>query len=77
MNVNARLEGLSSEPILLPVWVMAYKYKETVYRFLINGQTGRATGHAPLSWKKLIVAMAIAILVLLVILLGLASVIQS
>ena len=77
VKVNLRLEGLSSEPILLPVWVMAYKYKETVYRFLINGQTGRATGQAPMSWKKMIVATAIAVLVLLVILLGLAGALAS
>jgi hypothetical protein len=77
VKVNVRLEGLSSEPILLPVWVMAYNYKETIYRFLINGQTGQATGQAPLSWKKMIVATAIAVLVLLVILLGLAGAMAS
>jgi len=70
MKVNVRMEGLSSEPMLLPVWVMAYKYNERVFRFLLNGQTGRATGQAPISWKKVIVALAIVAVIALVICLG-------
>jgi hypothetical protein len=70
LKVNTRLQGLSSEPVLLPVWIMAYQYKEAVYRFLINGQTGRATGHAPTSWKKVVAVIAIVILILLVLFCG-------
>ncbi len=73
MKVNTRLEEMSSNPILLPVWIMAYKYKNTVYRFLINGQNGRATGQAPLSWTKMIVAIAIVVGVALLIFLGVAG----
>jgi hypothetical protein len=75
LKVNVRLEGLSSEPVLLPIWVMAYQYQNRIYRFLINGQTGRATGQAPTSWKKVIAAIIIAILILLLLLglIGLAA----
>lgn len=75
LKVNVRLEGLSSEPVLLPIWVMAYRYQDRVFRFLINGQTGRATGQAPTSWKKVIAAVIIAILLLLMLLgvIGLAA----
>ncbi|MEO8497165.1 MAG: hypothetical protein ABI614_18995, partial [Planctomycetota bacterium] len=68
LKVNVRLEGLTSEPVLLPIWVMAYRYQDRVFRFLINGQTGRATGQAPTSWKKVVVAILIAILILLLVL---------
>jgi hypothetical protein len=68
LKVNVRLEGLSSEPVLLPIWVMAYCYQDQVFRFLINGQTGKATGQAPTSWKKVVMAVVIAILILLVLL---------
>lgn len=61
LKVNVRLEGLVSEPILLPVWIMAYRYQDHVYRFLINGSSGRATGTAPSSWKKIVLVAAIAI----------------
>lgn len=60
VRVNVLLQGMSSEPVLLPVWIMAYRYRDRLFRFLINGQTGRATGQAPISWKKVLVAAGIA-----------------
>jgi hypothetical protein len=54
LKVNVRIEGLSSEPVLLPVWIMAYRYKQSVFRFLVNGQSGKSTGTAPTDWGKLL-----------------------
>jgi hypothetical protein len=62
VHVNVRIESLLGEPVLLPVWIMAYRYKDRVYRFLVNGQMGRATGTAPHSLLKIGVAAALAIL---------------
>ena len=76
LKVNVKLDGLSSATVLLPVWIMAYRYKDQVYRFLVNGQTGRAAGQAPVSWKKVIAAIAVVALlafVLFLILLGVAA----
>lgn len=61
LKVNVRLEGLSTTPMLLPTWIMAYRYRDRVFRFLVNGQTGRATGEAPVSLKKIIAAVAIVV----------------
>jgi hypothetical protein len=69
LKVNMRVEGLASEPVLLPAWIMAYRYKDQVYRFLLNGQTGQATGQAPVSWLKIGGAVAIAVVIALVLLL--------
>ncbi len=79
LKVNVRLEGLSSEPVLLPIWVMAYRYQDKAFRFLINGQTGKATGQAPSSWKKIAAAFVIAILILLavLVLIGLGGAIMN
>jgi len=73
LKANVVLEGLSSVPMLLPVWVMAYRYNDRVFRFLINGQTGRATGQAPVSWTKVAVAIAIVVLVALLLFLAFAA----
>ena len=70
VKVNMRLENLRSEPILLPVWIMAYQYNDQVYRFLINGQTGKSTGNAPQSWRKILLVIVIALAVLLVVFFG-------
>lgn len=69
MKVNTRIENLTSEPVLLPVWIMAYRYQERVFRFLVNGQTGRATGQAPISLRKVFAAIGIAVAVVAIILL--------
>ena len=73
MKVNTRIEGLTSEPVLLPVWIMAYRYRDRVFRFLVNGQTGRTTGQAPISKAKVLAASVtgVALLLLVLILLGL------
>jgi len=68
VKVNVRIEGLSSEPLLLPVWIVAYRYADKVYRFLVNGQTARATGKAPTSWRKIAAAVGIGLAVVLVVL---------
>jgi predicted RNA-binding Zn-ribbon protein involved in translation (DUF1610 family) len=52
LKVNPLYTGATAEPVLLPVWIMAYEYREEAFRFLVNGQTGRADGTAPLSpWR--------------------------
>jgi len=60
VHVSLLVEGMSSEPMLLPVWIMAYRYNSRVWRVLINGQTGKITGTAPISWAR------VALLVLLI-----------
>ena len=62
LKVNVQLEGLTSEAVLLPVWIMAYRYQDQVFRFLLNGQTGKAAGQAPTSWKKILAVIGIIIL---------------
>jgi hypothetical protein len=73
LKVNARIMDLVSRPMLLPVWIVAYRYRDVVFRFLVNGQTGRSTGKAPLSWRKIAAAIAIAAAVLIGILLIVAA----
>ena len=68
VKVNVRIESLSSEPVLLPVWIMAYRYGDQLYRFLVNGQTGKATGQAPTSVLKIALMVAVIVLAVLVVL---------
>ncbi len=36
-----------------PVWISAYRYKDRVYRFLVNAQTGETRGERPYSAIKI------------------------
>lgn len=40
--------------LLLPIWIAAYQYGGKSYRFLVNGQSGKATGTAPYSTAKIV-----------------------
>jgi hypothetical protein len=60
VRVQTRLEQLESDLILLPVYVLTYRYRGRLYRFLMNGQTGRIYGVKPVSWLRIGLAVAAA-----------------
>lgn len=63
VQVNLRIQNMSSEPMLLPVWIMAYQYKDHLYRFVVNGQTGHSTGKGPVSYHRLLKILGIVLAV--------------
>lgn len=77
VHVNVLIAGMAAYPSLLPVWIMAYRFQDRVFRFLLNGQTGQATGKAPVSWTKIFAAIGIglAVIFLLLVLLGIIGVV--
>jgi RNA polymerase subunit RPABC4/transcription elongation factor Spt4 len=78
LRVNLFLRNMKSTPLLLPVWIMVYHYKQKPYRVLINGQTGEVTGAAPFSGTKLavVIAAVLAITILIGFLIVLASAVR-
>jgi hypothetical protein len=53
LSVDNVFSDITFKHVLLPVWIAAYRYRDRVYRFLVNGQTGEVKGDAPLSWAKI------------------------
>ena len=43
-TVNTAYHDITFKHVLLPVWISSYRFKDKVYRFLINGQTGKVQG---------------------------------
>jgi hypothetical protein len=67
------LRRLSTRRCALPAWVMAYRYKGRLYRFVLSGHDqGCQTGTAPYSKAKIAATVAVGVggLVVLVLLLG-------
>lgn len=63
-EVNTRYGRFTFKHVLMPAWVSAYRYRDKVYRFVVNAQTGQASGEAPLSaWK--VAGLVVLVLVLL------------
>ena len=49
LNQKLHIRELDESYVLLPVWMMNYRYKGTNYQFAINGQTGKQVGTLPIS----------------------------
>lgn len=61
--VATRYSDITYKHVLLPVWISAYRYRDKVYRFLINGQTGEVSGESPKSWWKIALLVAVVVAV--------------
>lgn len=55
--------GVTFKHLLLPVWLMAYRYKEKPYRVVINAVTGEVSGERPYSAFKIASAILLGITV--------------
>lgn len=51
-SVSTRYAEVRFKHVLLPAWLSAYRYRDKVYRFLVNGQSGEVSGESPVSWWK-------------------------
>lgn len=66
-SLRSNYSALTFKHLLLPVWLLAYRYEGRTYQVMVNAATGRVTGERPYSWVKItfaVVLAAIAILIL-------------
>lgn len=52
-QVNSRFDAITYKHLLLPVYMLAYRYHEKSYRVFINAVTGQVRGERPYSWAKI------------------------
>jgi predicted RNA-binding Zn-ribbon protein involved in translation (DUF1610 family) len=60
-SLRTQYDNITFKHLLLPVWISAYRFRDKVYRFLVNARTGEVQGERPWSWVKitaLILALA-------------------
>ena len=50
---NHRYRERQNHYAMMPVWIFSVKYRDKLYRFLVNGQTGKLTGKLPVDGRKL------------------------
>lgn len=51
-KTHSTYTDITFKHILLPIWISSYRFKEKVYRFLVNARTGEVQGERPYSiWK--------------------------
>ncbi len=69
LQVATRFSRISSDLILLPVYMLSYRYGQRQFRFLVNGQTGKVYGEKPVSWRRIGVALLVGLLLVLILVL--------
>jgi hypothetical protein len=73
VHVACLLERQTTDRIVLPAWVLAYRYRGTPYRAIVHGQRAEVVfGKSPIDWTKVgklvaivaLIAVAVALFVL-------------
>ena len=63
LHFSTLYSNITYKYILVPVWISSFKYNDKVYQFVVNGQTGKVGGKAPISALRVLAAIAIFIAV--------------
>lgn len=63
LRISTRFSNVNSDLILLPVYLLSYRYRDKLYRFMVNGQTGTVAGDKPLSSWRIALAVAAGLFV--------------
>lgn len=67
MKDSLDIKEINHEYVLLPVYMVNVKYKDEMYTFAMNGETGEFVGNIPLDKKKTILLLVISFVVIFVI----------
>lgn len=65
LRVFTNFSNENSDLCLLPVYLLSYRYQDKLYRFLVNGQTGKMQGDKPVSTKRILAAVGVGVVALL------------
>lgn len=65
LRVWTQYAGVTWKHLLLPLWIATYRWKGKTFRFMVNGQTGKVVGTAPVSAIKVALAVVLALALVL------------
>lgn len=67
ISMSVSFDDIGYKYLMLPVWMSSFKYKNVVYHFYINGQTGKVCGKTPVSSRKVILLiLSIIVFIILI-----------
>ncbi|MFM9963860.1 MAG: hypothetical protein ACKV2Q_21885 [Planctomycetaceae bacterium] len=62
-EIKTRYDALTFKHLLLPVWLLAYRYGDKSFQVLVNAVTGEVQGERPYSFWKITFAVLLALAV--------------
>lgn len=61
-QMDVRHSAVTFKHLLLPVWMMAYRYQDKPFRVYVNATTGEVQGERPYSWVKIAIAVVTGVI---------------
>ena len=52
-SLRTNYHDTSYKNVLFPIWTAQFRWKEKIYNYAINAQTGKVSGERPYSWLKI------------------------
>lgn len=66
-SVETAHDAVTFKHLLLPVWLLTYRFADRAYRVLVNAATGEVQGDRPWSWIKIGLATLVAAVAALIV----------
>jgi DNA-directed RNA polymerase subunit RPC12/RpoP len=60
-EIKTRYDAITFKHLLLPVWLLAYRYHDTTYQVFINAVTGEVQGERPYSFWKIFLTVLMVV----------------
>lgn len=70
LRVQNHVSDVTWKHVLLPIWSLQYRFGAKSYTVLVNGQSGRINGQAPISWAKILLLVLVLALVAAIVVLA-------
>lgn len=67
IKIDANFANITYKYLMLPIWISSFTYKDKVYQFMVNGQSGKVGGRAPISIWRVLFAILLVVLFILII----------
>ncbi|KGR91621.1 hypothetical protein CD30_04760 [Ureibacillus massiliensis 4400831 = CIP 108448 = CCUG 49529] len=62
LNIHTVHSNVKFKYLMLPLWLSSFKYKDKIYQFMVNGQTGKVGGQSPISPIKVAIAVVLGLI---------------
>jgi hypothetical protein len=56
-SIDTHYDAITYKHLLLPVWLLAYRFHDKPYQVMVNAGTGEVQGERPWSWVKIAAAV--------------------
>lgn len=63
-RIDTAYSALKYKHLLLPVWILAYRFRDKPYQIVVNACTGEVQGERPYSWVKIALAVFLPMVIM-------------